>query len=80
MAMFILQALYFTWGVYNYIGIVSGIYGMFNMGKDGVMLIYKIAKYVGGGKGKKQPELTDSFLIEKRDLENNWQDIKLIKL
>lgn len=79
--MLILQILYLTWGVYNYIGFASSIYGMFKMGQDGVILIYRVAKYVGRkSTGTTAPDLTESFLIEKRDLENNWQEVNVIPL
>jgi hypothetical protein len=74
--MFILEAIMITYNIYKFLGVVQKVYHVYNYGRDTYYIISKISKYFSGNK-KKQPDLTDSFLIEKQDLENSWQLINI---
>lgn len=73
--MIIIDAIYFSWSLYNFLGIAHKAYSVYNYGRDGYRLISKLSSYFAG-KNKKAPDLTDSFLIEKETVEENWQLIK----
>jgi len=70
--------LFFSWNLYQYLGIAHKAYSVYNYGRDGYKIMSKI-KWLFTRNKKKEPELTDSFLIEKEDVENNWELIKIFK-
>lgn len=76
--MFIIDAIAFSWSVYGYLGLAHSAYTVYNYGKDGLKILTKISSYFAGSK-KKEPDLTDSFLIEKKEVENNWELIKFYR-
>ena len=73
--MFIIDAIYISYSLYQCLGVAHKAYSVYNYGRDSYYIISKISSYFSGNK-KKQPELTDSFLIEKEQVEDNWELIK----
>ena len=77
--MFILDAIYISYNLYQFLGIAHKAYNVYNYGRDSYYVLAKISSYFAGGK-KKQPDLTDSFLIEKELVEDNWELIKFYSM
>lgn len=73
---FFLEAIYISYTVYQFMTTANRIYSFYNYGRDGYYIINKIGSYFAGRK-KRQPDLTDSFLIEKKQVEDNWELIQL---
>jgi hypothetical protein len=71
-----LEAIYFTYNFYKFMGVVNKVYNVYNYGRDSYYIVSKIGSYFAG-RNKTQPDLTDSFLIEKKQVEDNWELIQL---
>lgn len=76
--MIIIDAVYLTLNLYSYLGMAHKVYTVYNYGKDGYNVLVKAASYFGGS-NKREPDLNDSFLIEKEEVENNWELLKFYK-
>lgn len=77
--MLLLDAIYLSYNLYQFLGVAHKAYNVYNYGRDTYYVISKVSTYFSGNK-KKQPDLTDSFLIEKKDVENDWELINFFKL
>ena len=72
-----IAAFYLSWNLYQYLGVAHKLYSVYNYGRDGYKILAKIKSLFA--RSKKEPELTDSFLIEKEEVENNWELIKIFR-
>ena len=76
--MYFFETIYLSWHLYTFLGITYKVYGIYNYSIASLTFVSNAWGYLTG-LNNRPLDMSESVLIEKKTVENNWQLINFFR-